>query len=74
MHKDQHVIRRGVHLWAVRGAGNSRDTSLHPTQESARLAARTIAKNQKSAVLVHNINGQIRQKNSYGNNPFPPRG
>lgn len=47
---------------------------LHPTQEEARLAAREIAMNQKSEVLVHGVNGQIRQKNSYGNDPFPSRG
>lgn len=40
MGKNQHVIRRDDHQWAVHGAGNSRDTSFHPTQEEARLAAR----------------------------------
>ena len=74
MYKNQHVIRRDDHLWAVRGAGNRRDTSLHPTQEAARLAARKIAQNQKSYVLIHDINGRIRQKNSYGRAPFPPKG
>ena len=74
MGKNQHVIRRDDHQWAVHGAGNQRDTSHHSTQEEARLAAREIAMNQKSEVLVHGVNGQIRQKNSYGNDPFPPRG
>lgn len=74
MGKNQHVVPRGEHGWAVLGAGNQRDTSHHPTQEEARLAAREIAMNQKSEVLVHGVNGQIRQKNSYGNDPFPPRG
>nr|WP_317049978.1 DUF2188 domain-containing protein [Clostridium neonatale] len=36
--------------------------------------AREIAQNQKSEVIVHGRNGRIRQKNSYGNDPFPPRG
>lgn len=74
MGKNQHVVPRGEHGWAVLGAGNQRDTSHHHTQEEARLAAREIAMNQKSEVLVHGVNGQIRQKNSYGNDPFPPRG
>ena len=74
MHKNQHVIRRDDHLWAVRRDGNTRDTSHHPTQKAAMQAAREIAKNQQSEVLVHGVNGQIRQKNSYGNDPFPPRG
>ena len=74
IHKNQHVIRRDNHLWAVRGDGNTRDTSHLPTQKAAMQAAREIAKNQHSEVLVHGVNGQIRQKNSYGNDPFPPRG
>lgn len=48
MGKNQHVVPRGEHGWAVLGAGNQRDTSHHPTQEEARLAAREIAMNQKS--------------------------
>ena len=40
MHKNQHVIRRDDHLWAVRGDGNTRDTSHHPTQKAAMQAAR----------------------------------
>lgn len=74
MGKNQHVVPRSEHLWAVLGAGNSRDTSHHPTQKAAMQAAREIAMNQKSEVLVHGVNRQIRQKNSYGNDPFPPRG
>lgn len=48
MGKNQHVVPRGEHGWAVLGAGNQRDTSHHSTQEEARLAAREIAMNQKS--------------------------
>ncbi len=71
--KDQHVVKRSDG-WAVRGAGNTRDTSHHRTQEQARIAAREIAKNQKSEVLIHGKDGQIRAKDSYGNDPHPPKG
>lgn len=73
MGKNQHVVRRDGG-WAVRGEGNTRDTSHHQTQEQARQAARDIAINQRSEVVIHNRQGQIRDKDSYGNDPNPPTG
>lgn len=73
MGKNQHVVKRGDG-WAVRGEGNGRDTSHHKTQEQAREAAREIAINQRSEVVIHNREGQIRDKDSYGNDPNPPKG
>lgn len=73
MGKNQHVVPH-KNGWAVKGAGNRKATSIHRTQEAARKAARSIAINQKSEVVIHRPNGQIRDKDSYGNDPFPPRG
>jgi hypothetical protein len=73
MSKNQHVVPRGS-SWAVHGSGNSRDTSLHGKQSLAISAARDIAKNQQSEVVVHGRDGRIREKNSYGNDSFPPQG
>ena len=74
MGKNQHVVKR-PDGWAVRGEGNTKDTSHHRTQEEARQAAREIAQNQKSEVLIHrHDNGQIRDRDSYGNDPNPPKG
>ena len=71
--KNQHVVRRDDQ-WAVRGEGNTRDTSVHDTQSKAERAAREIAINQKSEVLIHGRDGRIRDRNSYGNDPYPPKG
>jgi hypothetical protein len=73
MGRNQHVVPRGG-VWAVRGAGNTRDTSHHPTQADAIDAAREIAQNQQSEMLIHRPNGQIRDRNSYGSDPYPPKG
>ena len=73
MGKNQHVVPHG-NGWAVKGAGNSRVTSNHNTQAEAARAAREIAINQKSEVLIHRPNGQIRDRDSYGNDPYPPKG
>ena len=72
MKKNQHVVQRDDG-WAVRGEKNSRDTSHHSTQAAAINAAREIAINNKSEVVIHGRDGKIRDKDSYGNDPFPPR-
>ena len=74
MGKNQHVTKRPDGKWQVIGEGNSRAISLADTQEAARLRAREIAINQKSEVIIHGVDGRIRAKDSYGNDPFPPRG
>lgn len=70
--KNQHVVPRGGE-WAIRGSGNSKDTARFKTQKEAINAAREIAKNQQSELLIHGRDGRIRDKNSYGNDPLPPR-
>ena len=72
MGKNQHVVRRGDQ-WAVRGENNDRDTSHHPTQGDAIDAAKDIAQNQRSEVVIHNMRGKIRDRDSYGNDPNPPK-
>ncbi len=69
--KNQHVVRR-EDGWAVRGERNSRDTSRHGTQADAIYAARDIARNQRSEVVIHDRQGRIRDRDSYGNDPNPP--
>ncbi|MBO9378077.1 DUF2188 domain-containing protein [Sphingomonas histidinilytica] len=71
--KNQHVVPHEGG-WAVKGAGNSRATSVHETQAQAIEAARNIARNQESELLIHRRNGQIRERDSFGNDPFPPEG
>ena len=73
MGKNQHVVPHAGG-WAVRGAGNERATSVHPTQSEAIGAARDIARNQQSELLIHGRNGQIRERDSFGNDPYPPKG
>ena len=69
--RNQHVVPRDDG-WAVRGAGNERDTSHHDTQRDAIDAAREIARNQESEVVIHRPDGRIRDRDSYGNDPAPP--
>lgn len=71
--KNQHVVPH-TGGWAVKGAGNQKATSVHSTQREAIGAARETARNQGSEMLIHGENGRIRERNTYGNDPFPPKG
>jgi hypothetical protein len=73
MGKNQHVVPHEGG-WAVRGEGNSRATSVHQTQAQAIVEATQIATNQRSEVLIHGRDGQIRERNSHGHDPYPPKG
>jgi hypothetical protein len=73
MGKNQHVVRRGSD-WIVKGEGNSRATSVHDTQSKAAAAGREIARNQGSELFVHGRDNRIRERDSFGNDPFPPKG
>lgn len=74
MGKNQHVTPHPQGGWQVKGAGNSRATARTTTQSQAVSIAKNIAANQKSELVIHGRNGQIREKNSYGNDPYPPKG
>ena len=73
MGQNQHVVPYGGDQWAVRGEGNTRVTSVHDTQTAAADAARRIAQGQRSEVVIHRPDGQIRDRDSFGRDPFPPR-
>ncbi len=74
MGKSQHVTPHPKGGWQVKGAGNSRATVRTSTQQQAANIARNIAINQGSERVIHGRNGRIRSKDSYGNDPFPPKG
>jgi hypothetical protein len=71
--KNQHVVPHASG-WAVRGAGNQRVTSVHVTQREAIGAASETAIRQGSEMLIHGENGRIRERNTYGKDPYPPKG
>jgi len=72
MAKDQHVVPRPDGR-AVRRSGSGRASSVHPTQRDAIERAREIAQRERSEVVIHRPNGRIRDKDSYGNDPCPPK-
>jgi hypothetical protein len=72
--RNQHVMPHPKGGWQVKGSGNSRATVRTSTQKEAASIARKIAINQQSERLIHRTTGEICQKDSYGNDPYPPKG
>ena len=72
MSKNQHVTRHADGGWQVKGAGNSRATARTATKSDAIGIARNIARKQQSELVIHNMDGRISAKHSYGNDPYPP--
>lgn len=71
--RDQHVVPHGDG-WAVKPAGGQRASSVHDTQREAIERAREISRNQHSELFVHGRDGRIRERDSHGNDPYPPNG
>lgn len=71
--KNQHVVPSDGQ-WGIKGEGNKKMTALFDTQEKAIDVGREIARNQHSELFIHNRKGQIRERDSHGNDPFPPKG
>jgi hypothetical protein len=48
--------------------------STHHAQAEATEAVRSTALREHGEVVIHRPDGRIRDANSYGNDPFPPKG
>ena len=70
----QHVTPDGKSDWQVKRGGCARASKVFTTQQDAIAYARTVAMNQQTELFIHGRNGQIRERNTYKNDPFPPRG
>ncbi len=71
--KSIHVVPHGKD-WAVRSARSERAAVVTPKQSDAIVRGRDMAIRQQTELKIHGRGGQIRESNSYGNDPFPPRG
>jgi uncharacterized protein YdaT len=68
-----HIVPRDGE-WAVVREGAQRDSSHHGTQAEAIEAGRQTAQREHTEILIHGRNGQIRERDSFGNDPYPPKG
>ena len=73
-------MRRNVHVvkhpdgWAAKKEGGDRASVVADTQKEAIDAGRRLAQNERSELVVHGRDGKIREKDSFGHDPSPPKG
>ncbi len=60
--------------WAVLREGNQRASSVHSTQKEAEKAGREAARKDQTELILHNRQGEIRKRDSYGTDPRSRKG
>lgn len=70
--KEIHIVPHGGN-WAVKRPGAERASSVHPTQGEASDRAHDMGRRDGSEVVTHGRDGKIRESDSYGSDPFPPK-
>lgn len=73
MAKRYHVVPNKEVGWQVKGENAEKAIKNADTKKEALEIARQIAINQKAELIIHGLNGQIQNSNSYGNDPNPPK-
>ena len=69
----QHIMRSSNGGWAVKKEGATKASKVYDTKDEAIKHGTEIAKNQKTELYIHRKDGTIQNKNSFGNDPFPPK-
>ena len=67
-----HVVQR-PNGWAVHPENVNYDLGVYPTQQLAFQQGRIQAQIMGAELFVHDRHGKIRERNTYGVDPFPPR-
>jgi hypothetical protein len=68
------VYRSASSDWANEVEGNDRASSVHDTKAEAVKRGRELAIAAKTEHVIHNMDGTIAERNSYGSDPYPPPG
>lgn len=71
--RNVHVSKNPEGGWKVKREGAEKASSVHKTQGDAIDQARNTAKRDGVEVVIHDRQGRIRDKDSYGNDPNPPK-
>ncbi|MGD0597982.1 MAG: DUF2188 domain-containing protein [Sedimentisphaerales bacterium] len=72
--KSHHVVPNPDGGWDVKKGGAERASEHFDTQKEAIDKGREISQNQNSEFVIHDRHGRIREKDSHGHDPYPPRG
>lgn len=73
--KNNHwVSQRSDGKWARKREGSERASGLYDTQMEASKSAKKAAKREEGELFIKGRDGRIRERNTYGKDPFPPEG
>lgn len=70
--KSNHVVPSSSG-WSVKKSGADRASKTFDTKDKAVGYGRELSKNEKTELFIHKSNGMIQNRNSYGNDPNPPK-
>lgn len=70
--KNIHTVPCG-NKWANKKSGVATPISTHNTKANALGKGASVAKQSGAEHVIHGRNGRIQNKNSYGNDPCPPK-
>ena len=73
MAQNIHVTRRENDFWAVIREKAEQASGLFDTQKEAIDWAREMARNDRVELVIHDRENRIRDKDSYGSDPCPPK-
>jgi len=71
--KGLHVVPKNGR-WSVMRAGAQRASKVYNTQQEAVTSARKRAQAEGGELYIHGRDGRIRERDSFGRDPFPPKG
>ena len=71
--RNLHVAKHQEGGWKVQREKADKASSIHKTQSDAIDQAQRTGKREKVEVVIHDRQGRIRDKDSYGNDPNPPK-
>lgn len=74
MPKKEHHVVPNKDGWGIKKNNGERSIKNFDKKQDAVDHARDISRNQKSELVIHNKDGKIREKDSHGNDPHPPKG
>lgn len=70
---NKHVVHLNNGKWGIKNEKNPIPIFQFKTQSNAIKQGIKLAKRDRSELIIHGLNGKIRDKDSYGNDPCPPR-
>jgi len=60
--------------WVVKKSGSTKASKSFGRKEDAVKYGRKLSRKESTELYIHKKDGRIQDRNSYGRDPFPPRG